>query len=178
MTVDTARHNCQRRVNALQHCRGGDRGRTGNRWYAKPVPCQLGHTPIVYYVEMGYSNPDKQREYVRNWMARRRREWINDDGPCAACGSTVELEVDHIDPTRKTMHPASIWSRNKATREAELSLCQVLCRQCHREKTNRQLATAEHGTHSRYTGGKCRCCQCKEAHRVSMREWRSRDRAI
>lgn len=170
--------NCQTQVNAVARCRGGDRSRTDNRWYATPVPCQLGHTPIIYYVEMGYLNPEKQREYVRDWMAKRRREWIDANGPCAICGSTLDLEVDHIDPTLKTMNPGTIWSRAQAIRDAELSLCQVLCRSCHKEKTRKQRSTATCGSHTRYMFHKCRCRPCKDAHSASMREWRSRDRAI
>lgn len=85
------------------------------------------------------------------------------------------LEVDHIDPTTKSMNPRSIWSRTASVREAELVKCQVLCKTCHDEKTIASYTPAEHGTVSRY-GGKyqCRCTECREAGRLQKAEWRSR----
>lgn len=84
--------------------------------------------------KMGYKDKEKQREYQRQWMAKRRQEWIDENGPCA-CGSFNKLEVDHIDPKLKTMEVRSIWSCRKEIRELELAKCQVLCYDCHLEKT-------------------------------------------
>ena len=142
---------------------------------ARALP--LGHAP-VYYVDMGYSNPEKQREYMRNWMTKRRSDWIEANGPCVECGSRQDLEVDHIDPASKTMNTGGIWSRTLAVREVELSLCQVLCRRCHREKTKRQRVAAKCGSHSRYVVHGCRCRPCKDAHSASMREWRRSQAAV
>lgn len=84
---------------------------------------------------MGYKDPDKQREFQREWMRKRRQKWIDKNGPCRQCGSSVKLEVDHIDPDTKLLNPARLWSLSEAKRNAELAKCQVLCGACHYMKT-------------------------------------------
>ena len=79
---------------------------------------------------MAYKDPEKRREYQRHWIAKRRSDWIEANGPCP-CGSTEDLEVDHIDAASKLMNPASIWGRREEARLAELAKCQVLCKRCH-----------------------------------------------
>lgn len=78
---------------------------------------------------------DEQREYQRQWMATRRQQWIEANGPCANCRSTQNLEIDHIDPTTKVIAVSRLWSYSRVKREAELRKCQVLCEQCHSVKT-------------------------------------------
>lgn len=80
-----------------------------------------------------YADPEAQRRYQREWMARRRREWLDENGPCVDCGSWEELEVDHVDPATKTTH--AVWSWSAARREAELAKCVVRCHDCHAAKT-------------------------------------------
>jgi excisionase family DNA binding protein len=76
-----------------------------------------------------------QRQRIR--LATLRADWIAAHGPCAVCGSTERLEVDHIDPATKTV--GSFWEWPDVRREAELSKCQVLCYVCHKAKTRREL---------------------------------------
>lgn len=87
---------------------------------------------------MAYSDPERQREYQRLWMAERRAEYLADKR-CVKCGSTEELEIDHIDSTKKVDH--RIWSWSKERREVELKKCQVLCARHHLEKTCAELST-------------------------------------
>ena len=82
---------------------------------------------------MGYKDPNKQREYQRLWMARRRSEWMEANGPCVDCGSSEALEVDHSDQTTKVEH--KVWSWSKVRREAELAKCVVRCYDCHMAKS-------------------------------------------
>lgn len=85
---------------------------------------------------MPYRNARKQRAYQRRWYAERRAAWIAaQGGACGRCGRTCQLEVDHIDPTRKLSH--RVWSWSDARRTAELANCQVLCRYCHDLKSAR-----------------------------------------
>lgn len=89
---------------------------------------------------------DYQREYQRGWVKSRRQKWIDANGPCKACGSSENLEVDHVDPIRKVSH--RIWSWTAERREKELRKCQVLCRPCHRKKTvafNARIKVAKPG---------------------------------
>jgi hypothetical protein len=121
---------------------------------------------------MPYGDKDKQREYQRLWIKARRTEWMASKGPCALCGSSDNLEVDHIDPVLKTMDPRNIWSRRKETREKELENCQVLCSSCHKEKTS-LWRLPDHGTIGRYQNG-CRCEDCKVARKLKGRYERGR----
>jgi 5-methylcytosine-specific restriction endonuclease McrA len=77
------------------------------------------------------------RAYQAAWMAKRRAGFFADKS-CAACGSRERLELDHVDPSKKTSH--SIWSWSPERREAEIAKCQVLCRPCHQLKSIDDLA--------------------------------------
>lgn len=81
---------------------------------------------------MGYSDPVRQAEYQAAWVAKRRAAWFVDKS-CAICGSTVDLEIDHIDQNHKSSH--RIWSWSQERRAVELAKCQVLCGLHHKEKT-------------------------------------------
>lgn len=82
---------------------------------------------------MPYSDPQKQREYQRQWVAARRSNWIAENGPCTDCGTWDDLEIDHIDARTKVDH--RIWSWSVERRETELAKCVVRCDPCHRRKT-------------------------------------------
>jgi len=83
---------------------------------------------------MPYKDKEKQREYQRNWMRKRREDFFKDK-ECVACGATDNLELDHIHPNTKDTH--RIWSWSKFKREGELKHCQVLCEKCHQKKTGK-----------------------------------------
>ena len=42
---------------------------------------------------MAYSDKDRQKEYQKRWKAKRRAEWLKENGPCHLCGSWDQLEV-------------------------------------------------------------------------------------
>lgn len=102
------------------------------------------------YLLMAYETGRRRaylREYQLAWVKRRRNEWIADHGPCAICGSWDQPEVDHIDRSTKVLTPAKIWSLSPENpkRIAELAKCQVLCHDCHQEKTSTELASLHSG---------------------------------
>lgn len=116
---------------------------------------------------MPYADPERQRQYQREWMAKRRAEWIDANGPCAWCSSDYRLEVDHIDPETKVSH--RVWSWSTPRREVELEKCHVLCIVCHEKKCQQEgtgARLARHGL-ARYRKG-CRCRICKDA---ELRKW-------
>lgn len=83
---------------------------------------------------MPYKDPEKQRAYMREWLRQRRAAFF--EGKCCGkCGSTDRLELDHIDPSKKVSH--CIWSWSEKRREAEIAKCQVLCHECHLEKSKK-----------------------------------------
>lgn len=107
----------------------------------------------------------KQKRWQLNDMRQRRQKWLDANGPCRSCGSTDRLEVDHIDPKLKAFRNAhSCWSWTPLRREAELAKCQVLCHECHKQKTIEQFKKpVPHGTHSGYSHHGCRCEACRNA---------------
>lgn len=119
---------------------------------------------------MPYKDKEKQREYQRQWMARRREEWLEANGPCQFCGSGEDLEVDHIDPEHKVSH--RVWSWSKERREAELANCRVLCSDCHKERTAEyRRDQVQHGTATMYDLA-CRCVDCREFKRQKNARFR------
>src|SRR5687768_3680232 len=119
---------------------------------------------------MPYKDKAQQAEYQRNWMQKRRREFFAGK-TCKQCGSTEDLELDHVDRKSKESH--AIWSWSKARREAELAKCQVLCQDCHKKKTREdQKVIHPCGTMNSYCSG-CRCNECKAGWATYMRNWRT-----
>lgn len=89
------------------------------------------------------------KTYQKEWMRNRRREFFSGKY-CVQCKSTEKLELDHINPEEKEHH--SIWSWSEERRLKELAKCQVLCKTCHRLKSNaycRLLRTGNPHTSSR-----------------------------
>lgn len=81
---------------------------------------------------------------------QRRAAWLLGKC-CVECGSTEQLDIDHIDPSTKdprlipTGAMTHFWSWPEADREAELAKCQVLCRTHHRIKTGRESSLRNRG---------------------------------
>lgn len=93
-------------------------------------------------------NPDEVREqsgkwrtemrsYKRAWAAARQRKVLKQIGACARCGSTANIELDHINPATKTCHKIRTWAEHR--QQAELAKCQALCRKCHTKKSALEL---------------------------------------
>jgi hypothetical protein len=122
---------------------------------------------------MPYTDPDRKREYQRQWIASRRAQWIAErGGSCVQCGSTDRIEIDHIDPSQKSYNPTSAWSLVEGYKE--LNKCQILCHACHRIKTHGDHRN-EHGTKAGYVRNGCRCPDCRSWN--AARVARSRARA-
>ena len=60
---------------------------------------------------------------------------------CIGCGTTIQLELDHIDPTTKQCDPAKSLGAKTISQHIwnEIDKCQLLCYDCHREKTSIQF---------------------------------------
>lgn len=109
---------------------------------------------------MPYMNPEKRREYQREWIKARRAEWFASRS-CVRCGSTDRLELDHVDPSQKVDH--KVWSWSAVRREVELAKCQALCHECHKVKSSAEATVyPDHGTRKRYRKG-CKCDPCMAA---------------
>ena len=78
---------------------------------------------------MGYVDKEKQKEFQREWLKKRRAKWLSENGPCKKCGTWENLHVHHKDPKLKISH--RVWSWAETRRLAELAKCEVLCCPCH-----------------------------------------------
>lgn len=126
----------------------------------------------IFFMPM--ATPELQRAYQREWIARRRREWLEENGPCVRCGSWEKLELDHKNRLSKVNH--KVWSWRESRRNEELSKCQALCEKCHQLKTTSELSLPiPHGTMVGYKSYRCRCDECREANTKYSRAWRHGD---
>lgn len=100
------------------------------------------------------------REYMKEYSAKRRLKAIEVlGGCCAVCGSSEDLEIDHIDPATKSFTIAKGWHHAWSKILVELAKCQLLCNPCHIEKSRTDNGV-EHG--GGLTGKRnCRCDLCK-----------------
>ena len=73
-----------------------------------------------------------KRERQRNWLRARRKEYLSDK-QCVMCGSKKDLQIDHVDRYKKLSH--KIWSWATERRDEEMKKCQILCDNCHKEKS-------------------------------------------
>ena len=123
------------------------------------------------------------REYQRTWMARRRAMAVKVlGGKCAWCGSTENLEFDHIHPKDKDPDlrgkQGSMWSWPWQRIETELEKCWLLCHECHRVKTRDDRPEVIHGTAGMWHRFKCRCQECRAWMAASQRAYRARKREL
>lgn len=108
-----------------------------------------------------------RKQYFASYYQRRRQRAVEMlGGQCAKCGSVDDLEMDHIDPSTKSIPVGSLLTYAWATIELELSKCQLLCQACHSNKTTiergHRPSAGVHGTVTQYGYG-CRCDPCRLA---------------
>lgn len=124
---------------------------------------------------------DKKRKTQREWVAKKKLRYIEIlGGVCVKCGSVDRLEVDHIDPSTKTVNPTKLWSRKHEIIMEELAKCQLLCKDCHQEKTSAERVAnrnLQHGEYGMYKWYKCRCQPCRDANSARVREQRAKNKA-
>lgn len=84
---------------------------------------------------------------------------------CIVCGVEDSLQFDHIEPSNKLYNVTEKLLINLDELKKELNKCQLLCKDCHKLKTNRDLNKSPLicGTVNMYVNGKCRCDKCKLA---------------
>lgn len=81
---------------------------------------------------------DKTKHRQRNlgYYHQRRAAIIEQlGGRCAVCGSTENLEIDHIHSDDKAFGVSEHITMSMSKVAAELTKCQLLCRSCHIKKT-------------------------------------------
>lgn len=82
-------------------------------------------------------NREKQREGDRKRRQKKKKALIDHlGGKCVGCGTTENLQFDHIDRTTKTY--SSIQGQLNRSLDVlieEANKCQLLCRNCHITKS-------------------------------------------
>lgn len=106
------------------------------------------------------NSKEYMREYMKTYSAKRRLKALAYlGGVCVACGTTDDLEIDHVDPSTKSFTLARGWHHAWSKIETELDKCQILCKPCHDTKHGSKWPC---GTAQRYWRG-CRCKPCTTA---------------
>jgi hypothetical protein len=84
-----------------------------------------------------YKDPNMRRLYARLWFRERRARLLS-GASCQVCGTTENLELHHLDRSRKRTH--KLASRTATFVADELKVCTWLCAEHHREETLRSGA--------------------------------------
>lgn len=123
-------------------------------------------------------------EYIQERNRRQRERYKANmayaieklGGRCNQCGTEEELEFDHINPATKKYLIGQLLRGSRTRLDEELTKCQLLCRDCHLEKTTFERELEEdargilHGTVNSYQNKGCRCQECKLAGSIRNRE--------
>jgi len=116
------------------------------------------------------------RTYIKARRKVRRARLIELlGGRCVRCGSTDELEFDHIDPETKVFAVGSDMSRAWDKLVEEALKCQPLCRECLVAKGIEDRPEPAH-SYYRYWYYGCRCATCKAAN--ARKSARQRERKL
>jgi hypothetical protein len=97
-------------------------------------------------------------------------------GRCVRCGTTDDLEFDHIDPATKRFVVCSNLARPWNDLVEEALRCQLLCRSCHRAKGAEDRPGPPHGIY-RYSDLGCRCEVCRATNAAKSAKRRARRKA-
>lgn len=92
--------------------------------------------PPFFSRKFAMKSKEKRRNYNLEYYHKRRKLLINQlGGKCVNCGSTENLQFDHIDPASKEIKLTACLTQNIDRIQNEISKCQLLCRKCHIIKT-------------------------------------------
>ncbi|RTL00383.1 MAG: HNH endonuclease [Proteobacteria bacterium] len=119
-------------------------------------------------------------KYMLDRYHQRRSDAIKQlGGKCSKCGQMNDLEFDHIDPNSKSFVISRLNNVSKSKLQQELNKCQLLCKQCHIEKTlvdkGQKSARLTHGTLSSYRYCKCDLCRKANADYCKLKRSRKKD---
>jgi hypothetical protein len=120
---------------------------------------------------MGFDRKKYMREYMLKRYFRMRQELVIRLGDkCAVCDSKDNLELDHVDPSKKTFKWVYLHTKTKEEIEKELLNTQLLCADCHMAKTVSEKKPFTHGTMYAWMKVKCNCDICF----IAKRRWHNK----
>lgn len=116
---------------------------------------------------MAHATVEARREY-QNARRRKNREDFFSGKACNKCGSVDDLQLDHVDPKTKKYRPTELWnmSPNNPKRIAELKKCQILCYECHLDKT-----MGKDGDMNAVKQGVSKSMICSKGHDLNVVGW-------
>lgn len=106
---------------------------------------------------MGYDRAEQARYAQRHYqahreeyLARQRRAAAQNraiireakNRPCVDCGIQYPpyvMQFDHLDRTEKRFEVSDIGARTAETLRAEIAKCEVVCANCHAERTHQRV---------------------------------------
>ena len=78
----------------------------------------------------------KRAQYTRERRQNRRKILIEHlGGKCVGCGTTEDLQFDHLDRTQKSFTIAKCLDYSMDKLMSEVDKCQLLCHTCHEFKS-------------------------------------------
>lgn len=125
---------------------------------------------------------EQMKEYQRVKRVERRNYCIKKlGGICVKCGSTKNLEFDHIipfgDSTGRGNRISELLTCNIERLNEQLEKCQLLCKSCHKEKTNyidRIHGRMTHGTVKAIRYCTPICDKCRFIRNERVRQYRKK----
>lgn len=127
------------------------------------------------------SDKEYMRKYMLNRYHKRRNEWLRKlGGKCAMCSATDVLEFDHVIAASKEHNIGKILASGSNKLVAyEMAKCQLLCHDCHVEKSqnSNDVRVVPHGGG---VSGKrnCSCDLCRSKKNEYANNRRKRLRAV
>ena len=126
--------------------------------------------------------PEETRAYMKARYYEQRDGFIAYlGGRCNRCESAERLEIDHMERGDKLFTVAALHPSGNLPRVyEELEKCQLLCRECHIEKTAEESRGERGWTHGSIYGWmkkKCRCAECVTGWRAWHDDRNARRRA-
>lgn len=90
----------------------------------------------------GINTADRLRRKDTNQLVKE----IKENSPCTDCGKTYNwyvMDFDHLDSSTKVMNIARMVSSGYSWEaiETEISKCEIVCSNCHRERTYKRRST-------------------------------------
>ena len=116
--------------------------------YTEPTRAVKGSNDMVYNREkqVGYSrkwrdaHPENKAKKDATYRAKRREIiYAAKSAPCADCHTnypTYVMDFDHLDPSLKEFEVGRGLYVSIKRLEAEIAKCEVVCANCHRERTH------------------------------------------
>lgn len=112
---------------------------------AKAKKIARNQLPEVKQKKREYYQRDKyliKERYEKNFanVVKYLEERDGSEG-CIKCGAKGKLELDHINPEEKEWNPKRSMCSKKLSERFwnEIDKCQLLCYDCHKEKTKKSL---------------------------------------